>query len=127
MANEAAQPAGTRKQGFLLLSVVFLLGIVCGGALVFIGVRTLGPGSNRFGGAPPPHPMIELSRQLDLDEDQERKIRMILDQTREEMQTVMHDSREKIREVLRPEQREKMDEIRPRFRRGFGGRRRGKP
>ena len=109
----------TRKKGFLLLAVVFLLGIVCGGALVFIGTRTLVPNERRGGRL---HPDGGIQRQLDLDEEQSEKIRAILDETRGEIETISRESRGRIREVLTPEQLEKFDEMRSRFRRRPGRR-----
>lgn len=107
--------AATRKRGFLLLAVVFLIGVVCGGALVFIGVRTLVPRVPRHGG---PHPIEDIARHLDLDDKQTAKIRAILDETREQIDTISLVSRDRIREVLTPEQLEKFDEMRSRMRRG---------
>ncbi|MDX1389771.1 MAG: hypothetical protein R3344_11315 [Acidobacteriota bacterium] len=110
--------APTRKTGFLLLSVVFLLGIVCGGALVFIigrAIRVDPPG---------PHPVEFMARHLDLDEKQEAEIRAILDETREQIETISLTSRDRIREVLTPDQLEKFDELRSQFRRRPGRRHR---
>ncbi len=124
MDSAPATPTATRKKGFLLLGVVFLLGVVCGGALVFIGVRTLVPRGPRHGG---PHPIEGISRHLDLNEKQAEKIRAILDETRHEIDVISLESRDRIREVLTPEQLEKFDEMRSRFRRGPRRRHRDSP
>jgi Spy/CpxP family protein refolding chaperone len=136
MANGSSGTAPSRTRGFLLLSVVFLLGVVCGGAVVFIGIRTIpSEGLRRSGPEPGPgggH-MVQLARDLDLDEEQKERIGEILDESRTGIHAIMDESRDRIREILRPEQREIFDQMGTRRRRGPGrrgpgrGGRRGPP
>lgn len=124
MANGPAGTTPSRTRGFLLLSVVFLLGVVCGGAVVFIAIRTIlpprpdepGPGSGH---------MVRLVNDLDLDEEQTEQIREILDESRTGIHTIMDESRDRIREILRPDQRELFDQMGARRRHGPGRRRQG--
>jgi Spy/CpxP family protein refolding chaperone len=101
-----------RTRGLFLLGVVFLLGMVCGAALFYLGQRSMMPprlaGQWRDG----PHPgagLERLSRELDLDPDQRRKIEEILAERRSRMQKFVADGRSEIRDILRPEQQKIFD------------------
>lgn len=127
MSEPAINGNGSRRKGLLLLGVVFILGLACGSALTFIGVRTVLPvlpdRPVRPGGGPHHMGAMEQFRDLDLDPDQEAQIREIIDRSRGEVRGVLEKSRADIRAILTDEQREKFDEMR--HRRPMRGRRRG--
>jgi len=124
MANGPAEAAPSRTRGFLLLSVVFLLGVICGGAVVFIGIRTILPPKPIERGPGGGH-MAQLASDLDLDEEQKEQIGEILDESRTGIHTIMDESRDRIREILRPDQRELFDQMGAKRRHGPGRRRQG--
>jgi hypothetical protein len=129
MANGSPETTPSRKRGFLLLSVVFLLGVICGGAVVFIGIRTILPPRPVERG--PGGQMGRLARALDLDEEQQERIGEILDESRSGIHSIMEESTDRIREILRPDQLATFDDLMLKRRRGPGrrgqgfGRRRG--
>ncbi|UCF69351.1 MAG: periplasmic heavy metal sensor [Acidobacteriota bacterium] len=101
----------SRTKGLLFVGVVFFLGMICGAALFFLGQLSVGPPGPP--GPPPPHPLERLTRELDLDPDQQREIRAMLDEQRVRLDTVLEDFRRSIRDVLRSDQRERFDNLRP--------------
>jgi hypothetical protein len=103
-------PRPTRTRAILLLAVVLLFGMICGAALFFLGQHSL-----HFARPPGPQgrPLERLSQELDLDADQRRAIRAILEEQRVNLRGVLEDSHQAIREVLRPDQQQRFDELRP--------------
>jgi hypothetical protein len=110
MDEAGARPA--RSQGLLLLGVVFVLGLVCGAALFHLGQRWIfprpwgGPGDHRPGAA-----LDRLTRDLNLDEEQRKKIEVILDGRHSRMQQFLDEGRAEIRAVLRPDQQALFDKL----------------
>jgi len=104
-------PGPSRTKGYLLLGVVFVLGLICGAALFYTGQRSVTPRGPE--GHPPGRPLDRMSRELNLDPDQRRAIREILDGQRIRFDEVLEDSREAIREVLSPSQQQQFDALRP--------------
>ena len=102
----------TRKTAATLLVVVFVLGAVCGAALFYLGQRSVRPQHPPAGG-PPDHPMARLTRELNLDTDQQAAIREILEEQRIQLKSFLDGSGEKIRSVLRPDQQARFDSMRP--------------
>lgn len=129
MADTGYEPA--RRTGALLLVAVFLLGLVCGAALLFLGQRSVG--ELRRPGARPDRPGIEhrsghLLRELDLDEGQREKVLEIMREDRQKIHAILEETRLEIRALLGPEQQEIFDRMRPEgpgFGRGRMGGRRG--
>jgi hypothetical protein len=120
--------AGTgRRQGVLLLLAVFLLGLVCGASLLFLGQRSVGlvrgPGPRPVGPPVDQRPG-HLLRELDLDEEQREKVFEIMREDRERIHGILEETRLEIRALLRPEQQEIFDRMRPEGP-GFGHRRKG--
>jgi len=106
-----------RARGVALLFAVFLFGALAGASLFYVGQRSVGGAPP---GPPPPppgprplHPLDRMSRELNLDEEQERAIRDLLEKHRRAMEAQLEQSREAIREVLTEEQRERFDRMRP--------------
>jgi hypothetical protein len=130
MADTGYEPA--RRTGTLLLLGVFLLGLVCGASLLFLGQRSVRelrggerPPLDRPGQERGPGPML---RELNLDEKQRERILEIMRQDRQKIHAILEETRLEIRAILDPEQQEIFDRMRPegpRFGRGrMGGRRR---
>jgi Spy/CpxP family protein refolding chaperone len=112
-----------RSTGALLLIVIFVLGMVGGASLFYIGQRSVGgsrPPYEDRGGPPPRDPLSHMTQTLDLDAEQREQIRAILDQYRGEMDEMLEASRLEIRDVLNPEQQTQFDSLRPQ-RLGPGG------
>jgi len=107
---EPTQGAG-RRSALLWLGVVFLLGMVSGASLFYLGRWSTGLRQPRH--PAPPHPIDRLARDLDLDADQERQVRAILEEHRARLEDLLEESREAIQAVLRPDQRERFDDLRP--------------
>jgi len=106
---------GNTSRGVALLLVIFVLGMVAGGATFYLGQRSVDRPAPRQGpgGAPPLHPLARLARDLDLDEEQRREIRSLMDRHRTELSELLEQSRLEIRDVLTEEQRETFDRMRP--------------
>lgn len=109
-------PTPSRGRGLLLIGTIFLLGMISGAALFYLGQRSVRPepfgraghlGHGRGG------PMRVLMKELDLDAEQEKKIRAILEGRREEVHRLLEASRAEIQALLTPEQRKRFDEIHP--------------
>lgn len=128
---ETGRPGGARWQGLLLLGLVFVLGMICGSALLFMGFHHLGWKPRIHGGGRDHHPMQMMSRHLELDEEQIDQVHAILERSRGRVHEVMRESRDEIREVLTPQQRERFDEFGRRMMKRMEGPRRpfgpGKP
>jgi len=110
MNPETPATGGAKRRGVLLVGAVFLLGVVCGAATVLIGARVArGP----FLGPPMPRGGIErLARELDLDPDQQARVREILDRHRDDLEHLHMRVGDELREVLNESQRARFDEIR---------------
>ncbi len=111
MDDQATSPARTR--GLLLLGVVFGLGMVCGATLFYLGQRSMLPRLRGFGpGGPHPGAGLErLTRELNLDGEQKKKIEAILAGRRARMQQFLEQGRSEIRDVLRPDQQTIFDAL----------------
>ena len=103
------------SRGVALLLVIFVLGMVAGGATFYLGQRSVDrpPARRGPGGAAPLHPLERLSRDLDLDAEQQREIRALMDRHRTDLEALLEQSRLEIRDVLTEEQREAFDRMRP--------------
>lgn len=116
-----------RRQGALLLLAVFLLGLVCGASLLFLGQRSVGwprgPGV-RPDRPPVEHGPLRLLHELDVDKKQREAILEIMREDRERIHGILEETRLEIRALLRPEQQEIFDRMRPEGP-GFGPGRRG--
>lgn len=105
-------PRRGKTRAWLLLSVIFVLGLICGGALFFLGQRSV---AGRFH-PPPPRgnpPMARLSHDLRLDKRQEQRIREVLIRQRGEFEAFMKESRRQIIEVLDPDQARDFERLYP--------------
>ena len=112
-------PSRSRSRGLLLLTVLFLIGVIAGASLAFIGIRALvGSGLKAGKGPIERHMILRMESQLDLDEEQSRRIRQIMRGSRERVHQELERTRKQIREVLTPDQQKRFDEMRPG--RGFG-------
>ena len=113
-----------KVQVWLSIALVFILGGVTGIALDRIFMRSGGerPGAGRGRGTG--HFLSKMKDDLNLNEDQEKSIRIIFDENRKDFRSRMaecpgfKEMRErtdsKIKELLTPEQRTKFDQIRAR-------------
>jgi hypothetical protein len=114
MADIGMGPA--RSKGIMLLAAIFILGMVCGAALFYMGQRSIGlPGAppRPQEGPPPPAPLDHMSRMLDLDPGQREAIRHLLDEQRIRLEGFLEESRQEIRALLRPDQQRRFDDMRP--------------
>jgi Spy/CpxP family protein refolding chaperone len=110
MDEQAASPARTR--GLLLLGVVFVLGMVCGATLFYLGQRSMLPPLHAFGpDGPHSGGLDRLTRDLNLDPDQRKKIEAILEGRRSRMQQFLEQGRSEIRDILRPDQQKTFDAL----------------
>jgi Spy/CpxP family protein refolding chaperone len=129
MAETAPNPA--RSKGLALIAVVFLLGMVCGASLFYLGQRSVQgfPGSrpqayeldDRRRGGPRGGPSERIFDGLGLDAEQKDRVASVLRESRTRMNRLLEESRVEIRDLLTEEQQEKFDELRP------PRRRRGRP
>jgi len=109
---DAVAPRPVRGQ--LAVVGIFALGVVFGVALSFVIVHhAILP--SRVG--PPregPVPVERMARELDLDADQQEKVRAILERGHTTMRGILDETSRDIRAVLRPDQQTKFDRMRPR-------------
>jgi Spy/CpxP family protein refolding chaperone len=122
-----AQSAPRRAGGLLAVSVVFMLGMVCGAASFFVGVRLLQRAPElgwRVGARDGRLAMARMSRELGLDAKQRDQVRAVIARRRTEVREILESGRDEIRDLLRPDQRERFDRMGP-ARRAFS--RRGPP
>jgi hypothetical protein len=105
---------GSKRKGILLILVVFILGLICGSALTVIGARsvTRRPLPVPDGPRPGNRGIERLVEELDLDDDQRRKVREVMTRSQEQIRRVFDESRAEIRELLTEEQRDRFDEMR---------------
>jgi Spy/CpxP family protein refolding chaperone len=114
---DAAKPRSWRNT--LSVLAIFAMGVVFGLAIGFAVVHHFRPGPPGPGGGPfgPRHggpvPVERMTRELDLDAEQQAKVREILERGHERMRGFLDETRDEIREVLRPDQRERFDRMRP--------------
>lgn len=116
----AEAPVSARSpKGVFAVAAVFALGVVFGVALM-VTLDHLGPHFGfgrmvpRHGGGPGGPGMIgHLAKELDLDADQQAKIKVILERTHGTVRETLDAARREIRALLRPDQQEKFDRIRP--------------
>lgn len=103
-----------KRRGILLLLSVFLLGMICGAALLVVGHQFVNvyPCDGRSGCDPC---LDWFADEFGLDAQQKVEVQMILETHREEMITSFERIREAIRAVLNVEQQKKFDEMRPHF------------
>lgn len=130
MDETALKP--TRSTGLILIAVVFLLGMVCGASLFYLGQRSvlgrqaIRPLQSRGFGGPPggehPERAIErLSTELGLDPEQRQQIAAVLRESRMRVHQLVEESHAEIGELLTEEQKKRLDELLPRRRmRGKG-------
>jgi hypothetical protein len=102
----------SRSKGILLLTVIFILGMICGASLFYMGQRSIGmPGPPP--GPPPPAPLDHMSRELNLDPEQRMAIDRLLGEQRIRLEEFLEGSRLEIRALLRPDQQRRFDDLRP--------------
>lgn len=105
-----------RFGGLLAVSVVFLLGVICGAALLFVGSRFL-PEPPPFGGRGRDRgermAIARMARDLDLDARQREQVRAVIERSRVRVEEILEQSRGEIRGLLRPDQQERLDRMRP--------------
>lgn len=108
-----AEPSAPRAQSAVLaLLGAFVLGMIAGGAVLYIARMALPPPP--FGPRPPgPPPIRRLEQELGLDREQVEKLRVILDENRTRMREQADATRARIREILTPEQRARFDRMKP--------------
>jgi hypothetical protein len=110
MGELGLEPA--RGKGVFLLTAIFILGMICGAALFYMGQRSIGvPGPPP--GPPPPAPLDHMSRELNLDPEQLRAIDALLGEQRIRLDEFLEGSRQEIRALLRPDQQRRFDDMRP--------------
>jgi len=114
---DAAAPRPFRAQ--LAIAGIFALGVIFGLALSFVLVHhVILP--NRMMAREGPVPIERMTRDLDLDADQQEKIRAILERGHTTVRHVLDETGGEIRALLRPDQQEKFDRMRPRSPFGHG-------
>lgn len=112
MAESSPSPRPARVP--LAVLGVFALGVVFGAALSFAIVHHTVLPHGRSVPREGPLPIERITRELGLDQDQERRVREILDRGHATMRGVLDETTRDIRAVLRPDQQEKFDQFRPR-------------
>jgi Spy/CpxP family protein refolding chaperone len=90
------------------------LGVVFGIAIAFVLVHHVILPARMGGPREGPMPIDRMTRDLDLDADQQEKVRAILERGHETMRGVLDETSLEIRAVLRPDQQAKFDRMRPR-------------
>lgn len=112
-----------RARATSLLAVVFLIGAVCGAAIWVLAERAIA-----LHRPPPPMthrpPFERIARHLDLDADQRREVRRILEHSGLRVREALEEAHDEIREILTPEQQERFDRMRARHERTGPRRRR---
>ena len=111
----------SRTGGILILVSIFVMGLVCGASLFYLGQRSVEPppvwGPGHPGG---PGRQMRLADELGLDDDQRRQVEAIVQRSRSEVHGILESSRAEIREVLTPEQQKEFERMRSTGRRGYG-------
>lgn len=107
----------------LVLLAAFAMGILAGAALLHMAQLSLGrpafgrpgppfPPGGLPGGPPGPPPLEHLKRELDLDRDQVRQIRVIIEESRQRVREEVESTGDRIKAVLTEEQRKRFDDMR---------------
>lgn len=114
----------TRREAAVLVFVVFLLGLLCGGVGTHLWGQRVWGGRQEMAGHPGPPSRARIvndfTRELQLTPDQQAKIGSIIDNTRAQVRAlyqpldaqheqIRQDARARIRAVLTPEQLPKFD------------------
>jgi len=101
-------------RGQLAVIAIFALGVVFGVAISFVilhhGILPHRMALPHEG----PMPIDRMTRELDLDADQQDKVRAILERDHAKMREFLDGTSRDIRALLRPDQQEKFDRFRPR-------------
>jgi Spy/CpxP family protein refolding chaperone len=130
MDETVLKPA--RSTGLILIAVVFLLGMVCGASLFYLGQRSMlggqairPPQSRGFGGPPGgehhERAIERIAKELGLDPEQKQQIATVLRESRMRVHQLVEESHAEIGELLTEEQQKMFDELHPRRRmRGKG-------
>ena len=107
-------------RGQLVVVGIFALGVAFGFALSYVILHhyILPERMGRPRGGPVP--IERMTRELDLDVDQQEKVRAILEHGHARMGAMLEETGREIRSVLRPPQQEKFDRMRPRSPLGHG-------
>ena len=115
---EITSPRPMRAQ--LAVIGIFALGIVFGLALSFVLVHHVIPPARMGQPREGPMPIERMKSELDLDADQQEKVRAIVEKGHATMRGILDETSREIRAVLRPDQQTKFDRMRPRspFRHG---------
>ena len=115
-----------RVLGYLLLAAAFAVGVACGGGAAFAYVAKRHTAMLHEGRGPEVRRMRVLTKRLDLDADQEQRVRDILAKDRDTTRDLGRAMFEKcgaplreqktrvdaaIRDVLRPDQQQRYDEL----------------
>jgi Spy/CpxP family protein refolding chaperone len=121
-----------RWKATILVVAVFLLGVVLGGAALYMARSVWGDGPSRGPHFGPPGPerdarvVEQMTRDLDLTPEQQAQLAASLEETRKQMnavydsirpqiQQLREQGRDRIRAFLTPEQREKFEAMLARF------------
>ena len=114
MAEPAHGP--THGRAALLLLSIFVLGLICGAALLHVGHGSVGGDrgerrSHRGGMPPGVHPIEFLVEHLELDEEQLQQIHEIMDRHREAFFDEFEETRREVHGLLRPDQLARFEEL----------------
>ena len=106
-------PNSRRIQAGLVLTVVFLLGMVSGAAVLHIGAAFV----HQHRGAHRTHSAEDainrIAKQLELTEEQMEEVHRILDASRDNVEHLYAGTHEQLLNVLTPEQRRKFEAMHP--------------
>ena len=93
----------------LMMLGIFFLGMVSSAVIIHLGHLT-----HIFPHHGPEHgsPLHVLTRELNLDADQQKKIEAIMERRHQQMMGIVDGTHAEIRELLRPDQRERFDHMR---------------
>src|SRR5262245_60935944 len=111
MADDGS-PRPVRAQ--LAVIGIFALGIVFGLALSFVLVHHVIPEARMGQPREGPMPIERMTSELDLDADQQAKVRAIIDKGHATMHGILDGTSREIVALLRPDQQAKFDRMRPR-------------
>jgi hypothetical protein len=108
-------PSSRSATGLLAVLAVFILGVICGAALLFAGLHLL-PGPARAGlFMRHEEPLARIDRELDLDAEQRKEIHAVMERSHARINEILEQSHKEIQGLLRPDQREKFNRhVRPR-------------
>lgn len=109
---EGGTPPSMRGQ--LAVVAIFALGVVFGLALGFVLVHHVILPARMGQAREGPMPIERMKSELDLDADQQEKVRAIVEKGHATVRGILDETSREIRAVLRPDQQEKFDRMRPR-------------